>query len=285
MLKKALAEARVIKDEGDRAETLTSLAFQLAELSYFQKTLAEAKAITDKWDQAKVLTALVLRLVELRYIQEALTAARAIKAGRYKAEAMAQIAHHLQEPEKRKVLKEALKASETIEGDVDRDSALAKLASRLAELGYPREALNAVRKIQEKRHKVRNGEIEENTGNDQDSVMARLASRLAELGYFQEAITAAYAIKFNRYRAEAMVGLAYYHKEPEKKKVLKEALEAARNSEKEFDIRHPLARLVPRMAELGYSIEAVETARKIRYHEDRAIALGMSHTISTEIRT
>ena len=147
----ALATAREIIYH--RKFTLEKIVPQLGELCYYQEALAATREIKFDGRKADVLVNLVFYISisdNGQVLTKALAAAREIKNGGHKAEAMAGIAHYLQEPEKRKVLKEVLKASETIEGDVDRDSALAKLASRLAELGYYRNAIVAVRKMKEK---------------------------------------------------------------------------------------------------------------------------------------
>jgi hypothetical protein len=126
LLPEALAAAREIKNEGDRARALTALAERLPEV--WPEALAAAREIKDEYHRADVLTALAARLPP-ELLPEALAAAREIKDAGARAHALSVLAERLP-PE---MLPEALAAAN------ERTTAhvLSVLFPRLAELPRP----------------------------------------------------------------------------------------------------------------------------------------------------
>jgi hypothetical protein len=107
------------------------------------------------------------------------------------------------------------------------------LALRLAEFGYPEEALAAAREIGDARWRA--------------EALAELASRLAEEereGVLRETLAVAQEIRDVQQRTEVLVGLALYLPEG----LLEEVLTAAQVAESELGLA--LVRLAPRLAQL-----------------------------------
>mgnify|MGYP000141496411 CR=1 FL=1 len=176
--------AREIGDEDYQAKVLVMLAFHLAE-SLFQEAFVVIKGIRAKWRQAEVVAELLPYLPEAKrdeLLQEALMAAWKIEANWRRAEVLAKLAPHLPAAKQVKVLqnvlvavqkiededhrievlaeiahylpepllREALAKAQEIKWDVYRGKVLAALVPRLAELGYPQEALATVQEIRDK---------------------------------------------------------------------------------------------------------------------------------------
>ncbi|MEH1995310.1 NB-ARC domain-containing protein, partial [Nostoc sp.] len=139
VLQKALAAARAIQNESDRALALRALAEKLPEL--LPEALAAARAIQDEYSRALALRALAEKLPP-ELLPEALAAAREIQDEYYRALALRALAEKLPE-----LLPEALAAAREIQGESDRALALRALAEKLPEL-LP-EALAAARAIQD----------------------------------------------------------------------------------------------------------------------------------------
>ena len=198
---------------------------------------------------------------------------------------------HLPEPLRSEALREALAAAWEIDDERARTRALARLASCLAELGYPQEALAAARGIGEARWRAETlaglaphlperlleealaaaWEIDNERARAQ--ALTELASRLAELGRPQKALATVREIREARWRAEALAGLAPHLREQLGGRVLREALAAAREIEDERARTRALAGLASRLAELGRPQKALATVREIREARWRAEAL------------
>jgi hypothetical protein len=289
VLKEALTAAQAIKNEKDKAKALAELAPYLLEPSkgeVLKEALAVARTIEFEMDRAIVLTEVSQQLVESGYPREALMVAWEMASGYWRRKALKCIAPHLPRPllwealaaiegtedenERARLLAslapqlsgrllvEALMAAQAID-EITRIEALKELAPRLAELGYPKEALAIVKAIRD----VFNSE----------EALERLSIRLAELGHLEDALAAARAIpNWHGGPADALAGVAPHLPQPLRGEVLQEVL-AKKRAIRDTDDR-TLA-LVSLASHLSKSLlkEALVAAREIRVEDDRAEAL------------
>ncbi len=243
--------------------------------------LTYAKQVQHQKGQSVALARLAPHLSET-LLWEALAVVRDID-GPYRAEALAGLAPHLSEP----LSREALAVAREIEDAASKAMAVARLATRLAELGYPGEAL------------VRVLEIEDD--GSRGEALVGLGPHLPE-SLTVEALAAARVIGVVESRVDALVGLARHVPKSLEKEVLaaaceigddgaraealaklapflsesplQEALTAAQEIGDEEIQAEALAGLSPRLAQLGYSEEALAIARKIRDERNQAEALA-----------
>ena len=125
-LLKALAAAREIQSEKDRAKALSSLADKLPEL--LPEALAAARKIQDEPDRFYALRSLNDKLPP-KLLPEALAAAREIQSEKDRAKALSSLAAKLPE-----LLPEALAAAREIQDEEDRAYALSSLADKLLQV-------------------------------------------------------------------------------------------------------------------------------------------------------
>ena len=144
----ALAYAYRIPDPYVRVEALKGLTSYLSEprrTEALLEALAAARQVLHEDDHTKALVGLAPHLPEAeraQALQEALAVAReAHESGR--GEALARLIPYLPEP----LLGESLTAAQAMWDERKRDSALAILAPKMAEVGHPDEALAATRGI------------------------------------------------------------------------------------------------------------------------------------------
>ncbi len=282
---RSLPTERGFIGESPRVIGLTYLAPYLPE-SLLQQALAMVQVIEDGGCQAEALDGLAPHLSE-ELLQEALAAARDLPDERdpYRmnpqAFALARLVPRLAElgyPQR------ALTVAQDIEDGVYQADALAKLAPYLSE-DLLQEALAAARDLPD--------EQDAYGTNPQGRALARLIPRLAELGHPQRALAMARGIEDEVYQAEALVGLAPYLLEG----LLQEALAAARDLPDEQDMygrtpqRRALARLVPRLAELGHPQRALAMVREFEWLQTSALAQlaphlpeGLLHEALTAVR-
>jgi len=261
VLTEAMATANRIRGAAPRALALVVLAPHLPaqlRLQALAEALAATRGIGDLETRARTLATLVLRLAELCHPIEALAAAKEIRDEFWRARVLAVLTPHLPPEQQPQVLTEALAAAKTIENESTRAQALATLAPHLPPGEQPQvlaEALAAARKIQDESARA--------------DTLAVLAPRLAELGYPQEALDTAEEIRYAYDRAKALAALAP-HLPPD---LLPQALDAAKRIEKSARA-YALAALALRLAVLGYSWEALTTAKEIWDADDRTRALA-----------
>jgi hypothetical protein len=289
VLKEALTAAQAIKNEKDRAKALAELAPYLLEPSkgeVLKEALAVARTIEFKMDRAIVLTEVSQRLVESGYPREALMVAWEMESGYWRREALKCIAPHLPRPllwealaaiegtedenERARLLAslapqlsgrllvEALMAAQAID-EITRIEALKELAPRLAELGYPKEALAIVKAIRD--------------FFNSEEALERLSIRLAELGHLEDALAAARAIpNWHGGPADALAGVAPHLPQPLRGEVLQEVLAKKRAIRDTDDRTLALVSLAPHLSK-SLLKEALVAAREIRVEDDRAEAL------------
>ena len=148
-----------------------------------------------------------------------------------------------------------LAAAREIEEETALAAALAGLVPRLAELGFLEEALAAAQDMP----------IE----SDRTDTLAKLSLQMAGLGHLKRALTAAREIVAESKRSSTLVELIP-HLAPE---LLVEALAVARGIRDKPAQASALAVLVPRLAEQGFSEEAMTAAQDIPIESERTDAL------------
>ncbi len=282
-LQNALTIARAIEDEYWRARALAGLAPHLPE-SLLREALAAARAVEDRYWRERALAELALRMAELSHHEEALAIAQAIENEWWRARALAGLALQLSRP----LLQQALEAALVIGWGRARAEALAVMASRLAELGHPEEALATAREIENGYWRARAlaglvphlpqskqvlrealGQAQEvGDAYDRAQALVELALHLPEPDQaLQEALAAARAIGDEQRRVSVLLELASHLSNPEQ--ALQEALAAARGIQSE----HSRARV---LEELGSYLpedllwEALVVARMVEDERLRA---------------
>jgi len=292
LLREALAVVRKIGDEEPQAIALVRLVGHLPE-SLLGDALAAAREIADEVTRAMALAELAAHLAG-PLLEEALAAAREIDGEEWRAEALAGMAAHLPEDLRERVLQEALATAREIMDEMTRAMALAGLAAhlpwplleealaaareidegwhvvalaglvpRLAETGYPQEALAAAREIGWEQERAK--------------ALATLVPHLPEglrSEVTQEALVAAQEIGNKKWRAETLAEMVPYLPEGLRGQVLQEALVAAREIEDKEGQAETLAGLVPRLAELGSPREALAVTQRIKHDGRRAEGLA-----------
>jgi hypothetical protein len=169
LLEEAVAVALAMRAASRRVEALTALAPYLSgplKGRALREALVAVKAMRSPSSKLRALTRLAPHLSEVlkgEVLQEALALVHNIGNERVRAEALVGLAPHFPEP----LLRKALAMTRNIEDRKQRAIMLTAAASRLAELGYPYEALGMVLEIE--------GE------DDRVEALAMLASHLAQL--------------------------------------------------------------------------------------------------------
>jgi hypothetical protein len=265
LLAEALAAARAIGDPVRRAEALEALAPHLPP-QLLVEALAAARAIEHAYWRAKALAALAQHLVEperSQVLAEALAAARAIE-GAYsrdeafildvalradfeaaldRAEALLALAPKLPEPERRKVVGEAL----------------TNMLGSLDEAPDDRDRVQVLETLAENLRKWRCDEV--------------LGKALRPARKIKKALTAARKIKKPYFRAKVLTALAPHYPEPHRRNVVAEALATARQVANPYFRARALATLAPQLLQ-PWLDEALAAARAIEWGRFRAQALA-----------
>jgi hypothetical protein len=251
LLSEALALARQIQDDADRAEALIALAQQQPEL--FPEALETTRRIQDKYTRAHALIALAQQQPEL--FSEVLEATRNLRSEYTRAEALGALARHLP-PE---LFPEALRITRNLRSEYTRAIALIALAQQQPEL-FP-EALETTRRIQDE-------------GTRAITLIA-LAQRQPDL--LLEVLETIRHIQDDHQQvggfvegqcARALIALAS-RLPPE---LFPEALETTRRIQDEYTRARALIALAQQQPEL-FS-EVLEATRNLRSEDSRAEALG-----------
>jgi hypothetical protein len=264
-LAEALATARAIEDANRRAKALAALAPHLPP-ALLAEALAAARAIEGAYSRAKTLAALAQHLVEperSQVLAEALAAARAIE-GAYsrdeafildvalradfeaaldRAEALLALAPKLPEPERRKVVGEAL----------------TNMLGSLDEAPHDRDRVQVLETLAENLRKWRCDEV--------------LGKALRPARKIKKALTAARKIKKPYFRAKVLTALAPHYPESQRRKVVAEALATARCVANPYFRARALANLAPQLLQ-PWLDEALAAARAIEWGRFRAQALA-----------
>ena len=296
-LREALDVAHAIDDEKARGEVMMKLALRLGELGYPDEALDEAKAIGDAEEQAR--DELASGLDELLPTARALEQARTMTEERARAAVLAEWAPHLAEAK----LRAALEMAHAIGDEKVRAEAMIKLVPRLVELGYPAEAIDEVKSIDDRKEQIRLldavlGPLAFRLDQENEEIVASKVSRkmmqnivdtlymnrfttvlrhalstlaphAADLGYESEALFAAICLsKDERQWAYSLEKLAPRLSEP----AIREALHIGRNISA-INRAMALELLAPRLAEMGHESEALDEARAISDAMTRAKVL------------
>jgi hypothetical protein len=141
LLRRALKVARRIADERSQAEALAALVPQLATLGHLDEAMDAANAMDDREYGTALYKALTL--ARLGHAEESLDWAKGMEEEEVRSDALRQLAPHLGYH----LIYAAVEAAKAIGDDYARETALATLVARLATLGRPREALEAMEAI------------------------------------------------------------------------------------------------------------------------------------------
>jgi len=227
-----LAYTRQIPDPEQQVEALAVLVSHLPR-ELLGEALAVACAIKDERIRANALANLIPYLPK-ELLGEVLTVAHVIKDGRIQANVLVGLIPYLPAVVREQALREALAAAREIQDAEDRVNALAKLASRLAESGYPEKALAVARELPETGH----------WSSPRSEALVGLVPHIVKSGYPpKKALAVVQDIRDALRRAKALARLAPHLPE----ELLKEALAAAREIQR-ADLRaEALTELAPRL--------------------------------------
>lgn len=264
----ALSNTQEVEYEQDKASALAGFVPYL-EVTFLQEALEIARQIGDEENRAQALAKLLPRLAALGQSEAGLTAARQIGDARHRAQALMGIFSCLPESDREHVFRDALSAARQIENEFYRAETLADLAALLPvtdRLPLLHEALSGLRQLDDE--------------GPQQRALARMLPRLADLGALQEAWSAALEIAYDLQRADALKGIAPFLPET----LLNQALDNARRMQNKVLQERAQSGLLPRVAELGNSRKALNSARMIGDNYLRAIALAgiVPHLIEPE---
>lgn len=263
LLREVTRAAQAVRDRRDLTKTLTELASRLAYLNHSEEALAAARAIPGERDRAGVLTMLIPHLSEVERpeaIREALAVAQttmqrlalvdvSAESVSYLPEVLTSLAPHLPEA----LLRETLVAAQAIRDEDVRARALAGLIPHLP-AAVLSGALAAAQKLESPWRR--------------DEVLAEVAPRLAELGYFKEALATGREIESRNTRLRSLLRLVSHLPESQRGQVLQEALATAQMIKEDIAQATELSRLALQLAEVGYFHEALVAARAIRRQHD-----------------
>ncbi len=227
ILTEVLNSIREIQNEWKRAEILANLIPHLPE-GLLVKALLLAQDIQNEEGRYSTLTSLTHRLAEYNHLDEALTAARAINNKWHRVKALTKVAPHLADEQKKMALQEALEISLSIDNKIEQTAALAGIAPPSAKLGYPAQAITAIRGIWDDKWQTR--------------ALTETAPYLPDI-QLAEALSIAQSIKGTNRRTEALVGLAPYLPES----LLIKALRSAHTIYDEQQRSEALLMLVPHL--------------------------------------
>lgn len=192
LLRDALVAVQKISRDWQRAEVLTSLIPHLPK-ELLSTALSLTQAIQDEDGRTNALMQLSPQLAQMGHPVEALAAARSINNEWRRTKTLVHLAPYLSEALKKVALREALSTALAIDSRVEQAAALAGLAPQLAQLGYPAEALMAIRGIWYEKWQAK--------------ALAGVAPFLPHT-QLTDALTVAQAIHDKDQRTDALVGLA-----------------------------------------------------------------------------
>jgi len=244
----SLAVVEAIHDESLKAEAIGSLGPHLGK-DLLIKTLKAARMIVDKASRAKALTALA-RYSSSSLFQEALEVARVIENEWRRADAIGQLAPYLG----RDLLPEALSAARAIKNQYPRARAIEAIAPYLYDVLLP-EADEAIRAIENEAAA--------------DAARAAMASALARMGLTDKALATARGLPDKELRAGALAAIASRLGET----VLREAMKTAKAIDDDVIRSYLLRDMLPNLAALGYSEEALDSTRSIVFEDFRVSAI------------
>jgi hypothetical protein len=258
-----------------RAWALAELSVQFAKLAYPKEALIAVQAINTGERHAAIGATLSLAFGEIApylpdpFLREALIIAQTIADYYDRAKILAQLVPHLQIDLMREVLEEAQNLPTRLGSLLSRISpkesprawVLVKLASRLAELGYPEEGLSIARSIKNEIYRT--------------EALVETALHLSEelkQKILQEALIVAQVIADSRTKAKVSMKAAMHLLEPLREQTLREALATAQRIAKDQNREEILAELVSQLAKSGHSEEGLKTMQVMRLDQYRVKA-------------
>ncbi|MEZ4726264.1 MAG: hypothetical protein R3E79_03920 [Caldilineaceae bacterium] len=259
---------RTVRNKSHRAKALISLALHLAEFGHFNQAITSVRIIEDRTQHIKALTKLAPCFVEKEreyVVQEALTM---LRDGSFKENPIVLLANlapyfsadHF--PEIIPLLSESGIFGYGKEGNY----AVVILLLRLAELGYPDQALSIAQTT--------------NWGLDSDPYLGDIALGLAELDWFDQALAITKEMNFthNRYRYRCSLAIRFAELgHPDR------SLITAQIIDDNYDRNTMLATLVFHLTQLGYYSEALAAAQIINDKYYRILALiSLAYYFSAE---
>jgi hypothetical protein len=290
-LGRALASARALDNEDERATALASLAMRAARLRRATEAIEAALDIADAWALEDVLAS-VIPHVDISALDQILAAARtvSIATGTFelfaelaihvadlgrpaeatnaaeeitdlarRSEVLAQIAQRVGNPDRERLLRHAVNTAHQINEPGPRAATLAGLARSLAELDHPTEALETARSIEDVWWR--------------DKAMESLSFRLATLGHSELAIEAVLGIPAPRLRAKTLITLAPRLPEPYRRKAALEALAAVSTLSTTEIQGLEIESLILQLMDMGRPSDALTAAKWIQDARSRARVL------------
>lgn len=204
-----LQAVKAVSDTFDRAEVLEQLAPSLP-ITRLQEALHAAQTIDDAYNRERPLAVLAVRIAELGAPEQAVALAGSLHDEYKRAFALEGIASHLTPSS----VEQALATALATEGQAGQSRALAAVAPRLAALGKPHLAVQAVLAIE--------------PPHDRASAVEKVAPQLAGLGYPDQALAITQAISPPAARAAVLARLVPMLPEAWRQSVLTQALTASR---------------------------------------------------------
>ncbi|HET6889735.1 MAG TPA: DUF4062 domain-containing protein, partial [Pyrinomonadaceae bacterium] len=271
LMGEALAIARAIKEERDRAMALVALVPQLSEdlkTDATNEALATIRGIEYERDRATALISLAPHIPEDLH-QDVVAVAEAIEDPEQKANALTALVSSVKGPVKPRVERLALVAARNIKYEQSRIDALIALASILSEDSKTeviREAFTRSQDLPEWDY----------FSSPRAAALAKLAPHLSEI-LRAEALAAARAMGKKEAQVHALIGIVPYLPEVSKAGVVQEALELVQAIEDTEARANALIRFAPYLPDEGkikLLRDALEAVLTIKDVERRPMALG-----------
>lgn len=253
LLRSALTAAQETGCIPNRAQALAGLSPYLGG-SLLREVLSEVQEIAWEPSRSQALSELLPRLAETGHPMEALEATRSIGVARSRVQAISRILPYLTEPHLERAAAEGLKALQAVEDEEELVETLVALAPQLPKSLLP-EVLDIVKRLY--------------WDWDVAAALEGLAPYLSE-SLLREALAMALMISEEEESTKALEGLAPYMSEP----LLRKAMEEGQAGHEESSRSHRIGGLIPRLAELGYSDQALALVQAIQDEGDRMNALS-----------
>jgi hypothetical protein len=218
ILDHALDAARTIRIDWDRPAALAEVAVQLAEparSNVLGDALATAVAIEDPAYRQRAFAAVADRLVDSGQLGRAVHAALAVSDPSHRAELLAAIAPRLPEPDRSRLLDRALDLALGITSPVPAARVLAKLAAALPD---------------PTRHRVLQAALDAALAAPtwcQATPIIQVVESMDDPAQLSRALAVALAVANHHERAAALTAVAARLTEPERVRILQQALDAA----------------------------------------------------------
>lgn len=258
LLREAQAQAQGIDDEYCRTRVMLWLALNLTEpvkVDIKSGRICVAKIASNPFIPA--LERYIIKRKRNDLLKKAWRSAQRIKNEHMRIAALVKLSPHLPEP----LLREVLRDTKEISDEDDQAQLLARLALCFAKLNHPQKALDTAQEI-------------ENT--DQywyAEALAGISMCLAELGHLTDARETAQKIKYRHWQIITLARLTPYLSRSLKEEELRKTLSKAQAIAKPNEQARVLGEITPYFPKLLLK-EALLTARAIKDEDSRKVALG-----------